>query len=949
MPSVFDHFKRATRSVSPVSGVKGVSFRLDFDAYGAFLDVVDAKGRTLEQTVDYRHYEGAERDLLRVIAAVREETAFVVTWDERNASRLYLDEHEELLWLLRRVAALVDAKGRPLRFVEEPAELVMRFTGLDPAAERGEIVADDTPSGEAGEATDVRSRMVLRHGGKTYSRLKYVTERFWLAGDTLYEVPALGEHARALLLFNTTVPPGTLGRLLTLLFSYVPDVPVELPGFEVVDGPVRTARPTLFFEKVDAEQTLFLRVAAATPDEDPVLFSEYAVTALAAVHPADRTVTRYPVTYEPLDDALRDVRGRLLRSQRNLDTGDDTFYEEGSLFIIGRDLAHAFLRDHLTALIAAYPLYGAEHLKAYHVRAVTPALQLRLEHGIDFLEGDAALAIDGETFGLFEALQLFRRQGYVALSDGTQAIVNRTYLDRLERLFKKKQDRVQLSFFDLPLVEELLDERAAEATLPKARAVFEGFNTLHAADVPPPPVTATLRPYQVFGHKWLRYLHEQNLGGCLADEMGLGKTLQTIAVLADVYGRDPSPEAPSLVVLPRSLLFNWANELDRFAPQLRHHTYYGPDRDFAAARTAQVVLTTYDVVRLDVETLKDARFHYVVLDEAQRIKNLASQTTKAVLLLHAAHRLALSGTPVQNHLGELYALFRFLNPAMFGSEQQFAQHYAQPVQRDGDEAVAHELRRKIYPFVLRRLKHDVAKDLPPRIDQTLYVDLDAEQAALYEQRRRYFYESVRERVARDGLGRSQIFILQALSELRQIATIPEALTEGRVRSAKRELLVEELVDLTANHRKALVFTGFLHAVETLAADLEAAGLGYLTMTGATQDRQALVERFQHDAAIHVFLMTLKTGGLGLNLTAADTVFLYDPWWNPAAEDQAIDRTHRIGQTSTVFSYRLIARGTIEEKMTELQAQKRALFDQVIAADRTALKALSEEDLDFIFG
>jgi SNF2 family DNA or RNA helicase len=401
--------------------------------------------------------------------------------------------------------------------------------------------------------------------------------------------------------------------------------------------------------------------------------------------------------------------------------------------------------------------------------------------------------------------------------------------------------------------------------------------------------------------------------------------------------------------MPRSLLFNWQREVERFCPALRCAVFHGAGRDLDTARQAHLVLTTYGTLRGSIEQFLERQFYYVILDESQAIKNSGTQIAKAVLLLKAQRRLALSGTPIENHLGELYSLFRFLNPAMFGSEQDFNRHYAIPIHQQDDKEAARELRRKIYPFLLRRLKRDVLADLPEKIEQTLYVDMSPEQRGLYDARRRLYYDTLKRRIAQEGVQATRFLILEALLELRQVATIPEEKSEGAIHSPKREVLVESVQDAVLNGHKVLVFTNFLAAVELLSADLEQRGIGHLTMTGATRNREALVRQFQARDDLKVFLMTLKTGGLGLNLTAADTVFIFDPWWNTAAEVQAVDRAHRIGQDRTVFTYKLIMRDSVEEKIVQLQERKKQLFDAVIGSDGVALKSLTEADVDEILG
>jgi SNF2 family DNA or RNA helicase len=461
-------------------------------------------------------------------------------------------------------------------------------------------------------------------------------------------------------------------------------------------------------------------------------------------------------------------------------------------------------------------------------------------------------------------------------------------------------------------------------------------------------VNATLRPYQQQGFKWLQYLHENKLGGCLADDMGLGKTLQAITLLAEIYGKDKKA-LPSFIAMPKSLLFNWENEIKRFAPQLSSYTWHGAQRDIIKARECNIILTTYAMLRNDIEVWKEEKFLYAILDESQAAKNIQSQVHKAALLLNASYRLSLSGTPVENNLSELYALFRFLNPAMFGSADNFNQNYLNPIQKHDDKNAVQELKRKIYPFILRRLKKDVLKELPDKIEQTLYVEMSDSQARYYEQRRLFYKESIEQQVAMKGIQQSQFFIFQAMNELRQIASVPESQTENRIHSPKLEILMEQLEDAIANKHKILVFANYLSAVELIGEELNKRSIDFVTMTGSTRNRQELVERFQNDTECKVFILTLKTGGTGLNLTAADIVFIFDPWWNKAAENQAIDRAHRIGQDKKVMSYKLITMNTIEEKILQLQEVKSALFENIISTDSASLKALSEEDIQFILG
>jgi len=354
-------------------------------------------------------------------------------------------------------------------------------------------------------------------------------------------------------------------------------------------------------------------------------------------------------------------------------------------------------------------------------------------------------------------------------------------------------------------------------------------------------------------------------------------------------------------------------------------------------------------LRRDIETLKELKFYYIILDESQNIKNLSSQTTHAVLALNAEHKLAMSGTPVENNLADLYSLFRFLNPRFFNSQKQFLERYLHPIQDDSDEDALHDLKLRIYPFILRRLKRDVLRDLPEKTEEVAYIELEEEHLRIYHKRRIQYKEMIAGIVNKGEYDKSAFIIFKALSQLRRLASVPESDGEYAGLSAKRQFLLDKIEELAVNGHKCLVFTNFLASVELVSKDLDAMGIQNITMTGASSDRQSLVHRFQTDGEIKAFIMTLKTGGAGLNLTAADYIFILDPWWNVAAESQAIDRSHRIGQKNPVFCYRLIARGTIEERILELQKRKQDLAQALLSDDTGSLKSLSADDVEFLIG
>jgi len=448
----------------------------------------------------------------------------------------------------------------------------------------------------------------------------------------------------------------------------------------------------------------------------------------------------------------------------------------------------------------------------------------------------------------------------------------------------------------------------------------------------------------------LKFLREFSFGGCLADDMGLGKTVQVLAMLAGrTAERGKAARRPSLVVVPRSLVFNWLEESKRFSPGLSilDHSHAARTKGGEHLADYDVVLTTYGTLRNDAAYLKDVEFDYVILDEAHAIKNPASESAKAARLLKGRHRLALSGTPVQNHLGDLWSLFDFLNPGMLGASSALAG--ASGATRGIDQETGVMLARALRPFILRRTKEEVAKDLPEKLEQTIFCELDATQRKAYDQLKQYYRANLLELVAKQGMNKAKIQILEALLRLRQAACHPGLIDKTKTSdsSAKLDTLLPRLSEIVEEGHKALVFSQFTSFLAIVKKRLDKEKITYEYLDGKTKDRQARVDRFQTDPKSKVFLISLKAGGVGLNLTAADYVFLLDPWWNPAVEAQAIDRTHRIGQTKNVFACRLIAKDTVEEKVLALQKTKRDLAQAIINADNSVISSLGREDLELL--
>ena len=584
---------------------------------------------------------------------------------------------------------------------------------------------------------------------------------------------------------------------------------------------------------------------------------------------------------------------------------------------------------------------------------------IEVTSGIDWFEMRGNASFGDQEVPLPTLLAALKRgDQLIALGDGTMGMVPEEWLKKYGLLADVgtaegdhlRFGRTQVGLLDALLAE--LPEASVDEHFQHARNQLTRFEGIAPADAPAGFV-GELRGYQEEGLGWLHFLREFRFGGCLADDMGLGKTVQVLALLearralrSKAARKDRPP--PSLVVVPRSVVFNWKQEAARFTPRLRvlDHSGIGRAKPGAHFDDYDLIVTTYGTLRRDIAELKDHRFDYAILDEAQAIKNAASQSAKASRLLRADHRLAMSGTPVENHVGELWSLFDFLNPGMFGSAGigRLSEGSLRNPSEDGRRMLARALR----PFLLRRTKEQVAKDLPEKTEQTLFCDLEPEQRKLYDELLAHYRQSLLPRIARDGIKKSKIQILEALLRLRQAACHP-ALIDKKADgpSAKLDVLMPLLREVFDEGHKTLVFSQFTSLLALLKKRLDEEKLTYEYLDGRTRDRQSRVDRFQNDPDCKLFLISLKAGGLGLNLTAADYVYLLDPWWNPAVESQAIDRAHRIGQTRPVFAYRIIARDTVEEKVLQLQEQKRALADAIITADNSVIRDLGREELDLL--
>jgi hypothetical protein len=576
---------------------------------------------------------------------------------------------------------------------------------------------------------------------------------------------------------------------------------------------------------------------------------------------------------------------------------------------------------------------------------------------IDWFELQGEARFDGASASFPALLAALKRgDGMVRLDDGSFGMLPEEWLEKLGMFASLgKSDAKGLTFTknQAGLLDALLaaqPEITCDATFSKVREELRVFEKIEPSD-PPAGFTGTLRNYQRDGLGWFAFLQRFEFGGCLADDMGLGKTVQVLALLEarrQMRGKKSDP-GPSLVVVPKSLVFNWKQEAARFAPKVRVLDHTGPDRKQGTEHFTDVdlVLTTYGTLRNDAAAFKDFDFDYVILDEAQAVKNSATASAKAVRLLRGKHRLALSGTPIENHIGELWSLFEFLNPGMLGTASIFQSSGAGG--RDVSPETRSILARALRPFILRRTKEQVAKDLPQKMEQTLFCELEPAQRKLYNELRDHYKASLLSTIEKDGLNKSKIQILEALLRLRQAACHPALIDkeDTETPSAKLDMLLPQLEEVLEEDHKVLVFSQFTSFLALVRKHLDEKKIVYEYLDGKTRDRAERVERFQTDPKCKLFLISLKAGGLGLNLTAAEYVYLLDPWWNPAVEAQAIDRAHRIGQTRQVFACRLIARDTVEEKVLELQQSKRDLADAILNADNSLIRNLKREDLELL--
>ena len=874
-----------------------------------------------------------DRELFRAMARTARGQA--------TTSELRGEDAADVLSMLRNKRVLIEPASMELRFADEP---------LIPKLELDRINS---------ESLRVRVVFQLQSNGRKFP----LSNGAWFEGTPGWHIDATDGVARPV---ANSVTPAWLQRLYrspamvhpsadlpSLLSEYIPRVAASL-GSELPDlssiADLVDAQPA-FQLKVNGDiVNAFVRINVTyNGQEFPIPPGEF--PSPLAFLPPTRKGGRPRVV-------RRDVGAEMAAVQTVMNLGFEVD-ESGEELVADGDTAIDFWTEGMGSLPETWDRFIPDDLVDVTIRDESVSPQMRVSSGVDWLNLDMAFLSGGSAVAeneLRACLEHGRR--LVKLEDGTYAPVDpddvEAVLERMAEIYATAGSEDKLPLSQAGRVNDLMRLVSNAKVSSSAKTLFGKLADIDEISkiAKPRNLKATLRPYQKEGFSWLVFLHQLNSGGVLADDMGLGKTLQAIALLLWVKSKE-GPK-PNLVVAPTSVVPNWEREIGKFAPSLKTVVWQGANRHAQRDELdgADVIITSYALLRRDEAILQELGLRYVILDEAQHIKNPMSHTAKAAKKLASERRLALTGTPIENRLSELWSIFDFVSPGLLGQLKTFEERISRPIDRGDDEA-AQKLRSTIRPFVLRRLKMDVAKDLPAKIEQEMIVPLAEEQAKLYKQILKELRKSVLSEVEKKGIGKSHIQILAALTRLRQVACDPRLMklpgTEfTHAESGKLGALREIVSEAVEGGHRVLVFSQFVEMLKHIRAALDEDGVAYQYLDGSTKNRMERVDEFNENESLPVFLISLKAGGTGLNLTGADTVVHFDPWWNPAVEDQATDRAHRIGQSKVVNVYRLIAKGTVEEKILELSAKKRALVSNVLSTEGSPLKGLSKTDVENLF-
>ncbi len=877
-----------------------------------------------------------DRDALRVLARFESGNPRHPAVDIRG------EDAAELLPLL---------KGR--RVLLEPALMQLRFAedALKPRFDL-EMVGADT----------IVAKVTFDRSGER--RLFQMTAGGWFEGWPGWHIDTSEGIARPI---DPRVSPAALRRLLkspTIAEPASELISVITSGLPRVALEVGADLPELsqVADVVDLHPTFSLTAGGGLTDANATLKAKYGD--LEVEVRADGISP--PVIILPPEEGQKrarcirtDIAAQQAAVEQLLDLGLQAD-EGGEHFVAHGQAAIDFWSEGVASLPKKWDLFVPQELIGTTIRNQAVSMKARVSSGVDWLS--VKISWEAEGVGVNRAeLERCLREGkkYVRLDDNSYAMIDadrvQALLDREVELISAAGKNGRLPLSQAGRVQELLQQTDSSTVAASTKALFKKLAEVDEIKKVRKPrgLKATLRPYQEQGLSWLRFIHEIGSGGVLADDMGLGKTIQTIALLLSLKNEKKTEPLRVLIVCPTSVVTNWHRELERFAPTLTVSLWHGAGRKEQQDELSEVnvIITSYALLRRDIEILKALRLDYAILDEAQAIKNPMSATAQAAKELPAEHRLALTGTPIENRLSEIWSIFEFVSPGLLGPLQKFEERYARPIDQ-GDSKQAARLRSVIHPFILRRTKMEVAKDLPEKMEFDKIIDMAPEQKAIYLQVLREVRAQVMGEVERVGVAKSQLHILAGLTKLRQAACDPRLLgipkELGNDDSGKLSALRELVDEVETGGHKVLIFSQFVSMLKLMAAALEEDKIRYEYLDGSTTDRADRIDNFQGDPTISVFLISLKAGGSGLNLTAADTVIHFDPWWNPAVEDQATDRAHRIGQKKVVSVYRLVAAGTIEEKILQLKQKKKDLVSSVLSEDASGAKKLTKADLDDLF-
>jgi superfamily II DNA or RNA helicase len=630
-----------------------------------------------------------------------------------------------------------------------------------------------------------------------------------------------------------------------------------------------------------------------------------------------------------------------------LDNMLDYFYLHKTRFLDETWFLDAF--DNLAAY--GVTILGFNDLQGNKLNQHKAAVAIQVDSGLNWFNVTVNVKFGRKKASIKQLKKaVVNKSKYVLLDDGTMGIIPEEWLQRFKGYFETGvvvEDELQIPKTNFAVLTELFDDYMLDEQVHKELWWYQA-QLSNVENIAPAPVPAglqtTLRPYQLQGLSWLDFLDDLQFGGCLADDMGLGKTVQVIAFM--LLLREKRERQAHLLVVPTSLIPNWQAELQRFAPSLQVHIHHGPNRakDTAAFQEYDVVITTYNTLLTDIVFLKKYRFGYTFLDESQNIKNPNSQRYKAACLLQSYNRVVLTGTPFENNTFDIYAQLSFANPGLLGTKTYFRNTYSMPIDKFKDRRSAQALQEKISPFVLRRTKAEVAKELPDKTEMILYCEMGEEQRKVYDTAEQEFRDYITAS-GEEELTKHPMHVLRGITKLRQICNSPLLIGDAKLfsdTSAKIQVLMQQIQNV-ARHHKVLVFSQFVGMLDLIKKELIQENIKFSYLTGSTRNRGEVVNQFQTDEAIRVFLVSLKAGGTGLNLTAADYVFIVDPWWNPAVENQAIDRSYRIGQEKKVIAVRLICPNTVEEKIQVLQQNKSKLATDLVTADNSFFKSLTKDD------